>query len=155
LVDQSSTKYQDLIEEDISLRFGKNFGESSLNKKDQRSVQDSIEDMVGEATSAIEESIKDEIGDSLGRISNSRKSRQPKDINRNGSDHKPKANSKDSEQEKMDLILSEVERAIDSERSDREERLARDLKTRKISPRAYDRGIKDIEKWVIKEKSEL
>jgi len=64
-----------MIEEDISLRLGKNFAESSLGKKNQRSLQDSIEDMVGDATSAVEESIKDEIGDSLGKISNSRKSR--------------------------------------------------------------------------------
>jgi len=48
-----------------------------------------------------------------------------------------------------------VEKAIDSERSDREEKLARDLKKRRISPRSYDRGIKEIEKWVVNEKKEL
>ena len=48
-----------------------------------------------------------------------------------------------------------MEKAIDSERSDREERLAQDLKKRKISPRTYDRGRKEIEKWVVKEKMEL
>ena len=51
--------------------------------------------------------------------------------------------------------MREVERAIDSERSEREEKLARDLKKRKISPRTYDRGIKEVEKWVIREKKEL
>lgn len=49
----------------------------------------------------------------------------------------------------------EIERAIDSERSEREERLAQDLKRRKITPAEYDRGIKEIEKWVVKEKKEL
>ena len=52
-------------------------------------------------------------------------------------------------------MLAEVEKAIDSERSDREEKLARELKKRRISPRSYDRGIRDIEKWVVNEKKEL
>lgn len=56
---------------------------------------------------------------------------------------------------KADAILAEVEKAIDSERSEREEKLARDLKKRRISPRTYDRGIKEIEKWVVNEKKEL
>ena len=55
----------------------------------------------------------------------------------------------------MSAFLLDIEKAIDSERSDREERLARDLKKRRISPRTYDRGIKEIEKWVVKEKREL
>ena len=52
-------------------------------------------------------------------------------------------------------MLAEVEKAIASERNDREEKLARDLKKRRISPRTYDRGIRDIEKWVVNEKKEL
>ena len=52
-------------------------------------------------------------------------------------------------------MFLEIERAIDSERSEREEKLAKDLKRRRITPAEYDRGIKEIEKWVIKEKKEL
>ena len=144
-----------MIEEDISLRLGKNFGDSSVGKKQQRSLQDSIEDMVGEVTSAVEESIRDEIGDSIGKLSNSRDSRHYKKAPRDDADLKLKAAAKDPSHEKLALFLNEVEKAIDSERSDREERLARDLKKRKISPRTYDRGIKDIEKWVVTEKMEL
>ena len=51
--------------------------------------------------------------------------------------------------------MLEIEKAIDQGRSDREEKLARELKKRKISPRSYDKGIRDIEKWVVNEKREL
>ena len=33
--------------------------------------------------------------------------------------------------------------------------MARDLKKRRISPRSYDRGIREIEKWTVNEKKEL
>lgn len=103
-------------------------------------------------TSAIEESIKDEIGDSY---SQSRTSHSRNNIRDTSGSKTTKAQQAKEAEDKLNTFLREVERAIDSERSDREERLARDLKKRKISPRTYDRSIKDIEKWVIKEKKEL
>ena len=52
-------------------------------------------------------------------------------------------------------MLLEIEKKIDQGRSEREEKLARDLKKRRISPRSYDKGIREIEKWVVNEKREL
>ena len=56
---------------------------------------------------------------------------------------------------KADKMLLEIEKKIDQGRSEREEKLARDLKKRRISPRSYDKGIREIEKWVVNEKREL
>ena len=134
-----------MVEEDIELRLGRNTLETSQSRP--RAHQDSIDDLVGEVTSAIDESIKDEVGES--RMSNSRISRHSKDNSAIKTAKIPQTDNK------ADHVLSEVEKAIDSERSDREEKLARDLKKRRISPRTYDRGIRDIEKWVVNEKKEL
>lgn len=102
-------------------------------------MNESIEDLVGEVTSAIEESIKDEVGES--RMSTSHVvARQ-----NNNSDKR----SRERHEAKQADVLHEIEKVIDSERSAREEQLALDLKKRKISPRTYDRGIREIEKWVI------
>ena len=68
---------------------------------------------MGEAASAIEESIKDEVGESQGRVTTSKMSRQSRENSANKT-HK-RAESK------QDSVLAEVERAIDSERSEREE----------------------------------
>ena len=65
------------------------------------------------------------------------------------------AQSASVSESKADKVLLEIEKAIDQGRSDREEKLARDLKKRKISPRSYDKGIREIEKWVVNEKREL
>ena len=102
--------------------------------------------------SAIEESIKDEVGES--RISVSTKPHQQRKVSRenSGNNRTPKSSKPEN---KADAVLAEVEKAIDSERSDREEKLARDLKKRRISPRTYDRSIREIEKWVVNEKKEL
>lgn len=77
--------------------------------------------MVEDATSAIEESIRDEIGDSQSKISASHVSRN----NATQEGQRSKARPKSSEAE---IFLREVEKTIDSERSEREEKLARDLK---------------------------
>ena len=112
----------------------------------------SIEDLVGDATSAIEESIKDEVGDS--RISVSKMSKHSRD--NSASDMKQVAGGRASVSEsKADKMLLEIEKKIDQGRSEREEKLARDLKKRRISPRSYDKGIREIEKWVVSEKREL
>ena len=108
--------------------------------------------MVGDATSLVEESIKDEVGDSGGRVSTSKMSRHSRD--HSAPDARGRA-ARSGPADKADHFLADVEKAIDSERSDREERLARDLKKRRISPRTYDRGIREIEKWVVQEKQEL
>lgn len=109
--------------------------------------------MVGDVHSAIEESIRDEVGESRLSVSH-RQSRHSRDNSGVKSVTKPTTPVVHVEN-KADAFLHEVEKAIDSERSDREEKLARDLKKRRISPRTYDRGIKEIEKWVVKEKKEL
>lgn len=108
--------------------------------------------MVEDVTSAIEESIKDEIGESNSRVSASHVSHNA--AAREGASSKTKPRAGEAE-DQLTVFLREVEKAIDSERSEREEKLARDLKKRRISPRSYDRGIKDIEKWVVREKREL
>ena len=60
-----------MVEEDIALRLG------TSQSRGLKIHQDSIDDLVGDATSAIEESIKDEVGES--RMSNSKVSKQSRD----------------------------------------------------------------------------
>ena len=151
---QSSGKYRDMVEEDIALRLGQSNGlDISASRRTKQQHQDSIDDLVGDVTSLVEESIKDEIGDSNSRFSNSKMSRHSRDhsAQENARARAAKATAAPPA-DKAELLLLEIEKAIDSERSDREDRLARDLKKRKISPRTYDRGIREIEKWVVGEK---
>ena len=61
-----------MVEEDIALRLG-----TSQSRGGLKIHLDSIDDLVGDATSAIEESIKDEVGES--RMSNSKVSKQSRD----------------------------------------------------------------------------
>ena len=75
VITQSAKSYAEMVEEDIELRLGRNTLETSQSRP--RAHQDSIDDLVGEVTSAIDESIKDEVGES--RMSNSRISRHSKD----------------------------------------------------------------------------
>ena len=149
VVSESQGKYTSMVEEDIALRLGVSVSklENSGSWKDGKrnnQHQESIEDMIGDVSQNIEDSIKDEIGDSHSKISASKQSNRDKVLAK-----------KPEQDEKMSAFLLDIEKAIDSERSDREERLARDLKMRRISPRSYDKGIKEIEKWVVKEKREL
>ena len=65
---QSRVKYQEMVEEDISLRLGK--GAIDLSQSKPKMLGDSIDDLVGDATSVIEESIRDEVIES--RMSNSK-----------------------------------------------------------------------------------
>ena len=113
--------------------------------------------MVGDVASIVEESIKDEVGDSHSRFSNSRMSNRNNSRDNSAQDQGRRSGKAASAPpaDKGEALLVEIEKAIDSERSDREDRLARDLKKRRISPRTYDKGIKEIEKWVIGEKKEL
>jgi len=127
-----------MVEEDLKLRLGR----GAFEQKSK--LNESIEDLVGEVTSAVEESIRDEVGDS--RVTTSKLSKQS---------NSEKKSFERPESARTTAVLLEIEKAIDSERSEREEQLARDLKRRKISPRAYDRAIREIERWVIKEKKEL
>ena len=64
-----------MVEEDISLRLGKGAIDLSMSKP--KMLGESIDDLVGEVTSAIEESIRDEVVES--RISTSKISRQGRD----------------------------------------------------------------------------
>lgn len=64
VVTHPRSTYQDMIEEDISLRLGKSGLDVSQSKGKQIRDESIIEDMVGDVHSAIEESIRDEIGDS-------------------------------------------------------------------------------------------
>lgn len=112
-------------------------------------------------TSLVEESIRDEIGDSHSRMSNSKMSKNSRDhpapetTKFRANKNTVASGAPGPQADKAEVFLAEVEKAIDSERSDREDRLARDLKKRRISPAEYDRGIKEIEKWVVNEKQEL
>lgn len=76
VVTQSAKSYADMVEEDIQLQLGKNTFETSQSRG-LKTHQDSIDDLIGDATSAIEESIKDEVGES--RISNSKMSKHSRD----------------------------------------------------------------------------
>ena len=76
VVTHSRSKYQEMVEEDISLRLGKS-GLDASQSKGRAPHAESIEDMVGEVTSAIEESIRDEVGES--RLSTSKMSRHSRD----------------------------------------------------------------------------
>ena len=69
---QDRSAYQEMIEEDISLRLGKGAFDVSHSKQ---KLGDSIEDLVGEVTSAIEESIRDEVIES--RVTSSKMSQRP------------------------------------------------------------------------------
>jgi len=65
------------VEEDISLRIGK--GAADVSQSKPKMLGDSIDDLVGECTSAIEESIRDEVIES--RMSTSKMSnREHSDI---------------------------------------------------------------------------
>ena len=105
-------------------------------------------------TSLVEESIRDEIGDSHSRMSNSKMSKNSRDhpapetTKFRANKNTVASGAPGPQADKAEVFLAEVEKAIDSERSDREDRLARDLKKRRISPAEYDRGIKEIEKWM-------
>lgn len=70
IVSQSRGTYQDMVEEDIQLRLGHGALEASQSRP---KIADSIDDLVGDVTSAIEESIKDEVDNS--RFSNSKVSK--------------------------------------------------------------------------------
>lgn len=71
VVSQSRHKIKSMVEEDISLRLGK--GAIDVSQSKPKMLGDSIDDLVGECTSAIEESIRDEVIES--RMSNSKMSK--------------------------------------------------------------------------------
>ena len=142
-------KYSDIIEEDIVLRSG----QSRSNKK--LTGSDSIDDIVDE-TSIVEESIREDFdisgsGNRFNKITQS-------DIYKNKAfdDFKTKG-YKDARSDNNALaeFLTKMQKTISSERNQREDKLAKDLKKRVITPRSYDRKMKDVDKWVTNEKKEV
>ena len=55
----------------------------------------------------------------------------------------------------MHQVLSQIELAILKEKDEREQELAAKLKKKKITSRAYDRGVNEVEKWVKNERKDL
>lgn len=145
----SFRKYSDVIEEDIALRSGV----STSNRKGNQS--DSIDDIVDEVTSLVEESIKEDIDVSgsgkFGKITQSEVFK-----NKAFDDFKTRGyrDAKDDNTATR-TFLSKLTKAINDERQEREDKLARDLKRRVLSPRSYDRKKREIDKWVANEKKDL
>ena len=145
----SFQKYSDVIEEDIALRSG----QSRSNRKLSKSGSD--DDIVDEVASLVEESIKEDI-DVSGSFKSGKIAQSEAYKNKAFDDFKTKGykDAKD-DNNSMAIFLSKMQKTINSERNQREEKLAKDLKKRAITPRTYDRKMRELEKWVTAEKKEV
>ena len=55
----------------------------------------------------------------------------------------------------MQRILKQIEKALNKEKREKEDRLANDLKKRYISVETYDRKIKEVDMWYAGERREI
>ena len=128
-------------------------GKSTSNRKLSKS--DSIDDIVDEVTSMVEESIREDIDVSgsgkFGKFTQSEtyKNKAFDDFKTRG--YKEAKNDNSATR----TFLEKMSKAVTEERKQREEKLAKDLKKRVITPRSYDRKMRDLDKWVNNEKKDI